>query len=682
MGLQKGMTLSNSRDSDDRPVKRQKVTRACDACKSRKRRCTGELPCSLCFNNGAECTYTAAYTRGRLVEPLPSEYATNGNAGARSGQPTNVYRDASPDGEMTTFAGQYLGPASPYAFLRRAWKRFGGGGNAERETQRGIDPGQAGSIFSFGDRQVVSQPSTQDFRLPDRATTSKLLNKYFDQTMATYRFLHRQTIAEWLETYHQVEEDVLGDVSLSPARRALVLMVLATACMFEVEGDHTALDIDDRSWQESERLHQMARRILADERGKVMLVSVQARLALCLYLMQTSRPNQAWYTFGTTVQMIFALGMHRAGTGSTLQMDPVKHECRKRAFWAASTLDAYLSVILGRPPLIHEDDVDQNFPVSMEDEDLTSEPMEPDAVLKDKDSVITASILHAKLARVIKRAAREQYAVARRTHQRIIDTATKLNAETAAWKNSLPVVLSGAVRPSSLMPVYRRQINVLQLAHAHTIMLSNRPLLLQNTTSNASGAAVQEHLDSCISAAKSTLDLVINTPLVAHRSAFPALWMTQYVTFLALSITYVWLIQRRHGRLAAIEARFTDDELMSRAESVQKYLADATRTNAPSLRYNIVLEELHQEAQRLLRKTDQGPARETAINSDNEGLQSRPQLQSTQNSSALETQAIGGTLPDETFDWTAWGSDFPIDPDLWLQLDSIPFIDCSMETPD
>lgn len=187
MGLLKGTTSPGSRDSVDRPIKRQKVTRACDACKSRKRRCTGELPCSLCFNNGAECTYTAAYTRGRLVEPLPSEHATNGNAGARSGQAANAYRDASPDGEMTTFAGQYLGPASPYAFLRRAWKRFGGGGNAERETQKGIDPGQAGSIFSFGDRQVVSQPSTQDFRLPDRATTTKLLNKYFDQTMATYR---------------------------------------------------------------------------------------------------------------------------------------------------------------------------------------------------------------------------------------------------------------------------------------------------------------------------------------------------------------------------------------------------------------------------------------------------------------------------------------------------------------
>ena len=32
-----------------RGAKRQKVTRACDSCKSRKRRCTGELPCSLCW---------------------------------------------------------------------------------------------------------------------------------------------------------------------------------------------------------------------------------------------------------------------------------------------------------------------------------------------------------------------------------------------------------------------------------------------------------------------------------------------------------------------------------------------------------------------------------------------------------------------------------------------------------
>jgi hypothetical protein len=45
--------------------KRRRVTRACDNCKSRKRRCNGEKPCAYCTEHRALCTYDAPYTRGK-----------------------------------------------------------------------------------------------------------------------------------------------------------------------------------------------------------------------------------------------------------------------------------------------------------------------------------------------------------------------------------------------------------------------------------------------------------------------------------------------------------------------------------------------------------------------------------------------------------------------------------------
>jgi hypothetical protein len=45
--------------------KRRRVTRACDNCKSRKRRCNGEKPCAYCTEHRALCTYNAPYTRGK-----------------------------------------------------------------------------------------------------------------------------------------------------------------------------------------------------------------------------------------------------------------------------------------------------------------------------------------------------------------------------------------------------------------------------------------------------------------------------------------------------------------------------------------------------------------------------------------------------------------------------------------
>jgi hypothetical protein len=62
--------------------KRRRVTRACDNCKSRKRRCDGEKPCAYCTEHRALCTYDAPYTRGRpnsisdgAQEPSPKRVA-------------------------------------------------------------------------------------------------------------------------------------------------------------------------------------------------------------------------------------------------------------------------------------------------------------------------------------------------------------------------------------------------------------------------------------------------------------------------------------------------------------------------------------------------------------------------------------------------------------------------------
>jgi hypothetical protein len=47
-------------------------------------------------------------------------------------------------------------------------------------------------------------------------------------------------------------------------------------------------------------------------------------------------------------------------------------ECRKRVFWAAYTLDNYLSAALGRPRTFHDEDIDQEMPSLVSDEEITS----------------------------------------------------------------------------------------------------------------------------------------------------------------------------------------------------------------------------------------------------------------------------------------------------------------------
>jgi len=490
-------------------------------------------------------------------------------------------------------------------------------------------------------------------KLPDRSATAGLVEIYFDYAMPTYRFFHRPSVLSWLADYHSGSQ-------MSPVRQAIVLMVLATASLFIAVRGFARLDSDEEALQDAERFYQAARRIVSEETGRAKLESVQARLAVCLYLLHTSRPNQAWYTFGTTVQMIFALGLHRKQHESHKLQDAVVVECRRRSFWAAATLDTYLSIMLGRPSLLHEDDIDQEHPRPVHDEDMS---------LTDDtkgDAAVEASILHAKIGSILKKASYEQYSMNRKTNPRRTDQTARLNADLAAWKASLPVVLSGAVHTANLVPVFRRQVVVLRLAHAHAVMFINRPLLLSDVNPIESA---DPHVQACLTAARDTLESLLRA--VHDGTAFNAFWFTQYVTFSALSIVYVWLIQRRRGRLTACGVPYEDNQLLQLAEEIQEHLAKATQTNAPSLRYSAVLSELQQEARLLV--TGVGPTPPLVDHS----------LAATTTtghvaSVASTLTATGANVPPtdaaaDPLGWETLSKDLPLDPDLWLQLDAFPF---------
>lgn len=109
-----------------------------------------------------------------------------------------------------------------------------------------------------------------------------------------------------------------------------------------------------------------------------------------------------------------------------------------------------------------------------------------------------------------------------KVEQQKIDTAAHFNTQVAEWQASLPVFLSGAIHSSSLIAVFRRQLTVLRLAHAHALMLINRPLLLCDS---APASGIEKHVNTCLSAAKSSLDLVLE--FASERHMFPAFWFTQ-----------------------------------------------------------------------------------------------------------------------------------------------------------
>lgn len=582
---------------------------------------------------------------------------------------TQPPRPASPEGSSTTVGGQYLGPTSPYTFLRRAWQRFEEDGTYSKSFQSTSDePNQGGSIFDFGDRQT-GETQVTGFRLPEHSVTSEFMDRYFEGSMPTYRFLHGPTVIGWLNTYHRFEHLGPDRVSLMPERQAIVLIVLAISFLFDMDSRGMLINADEGRLRQSECLYQLARTKLRAEYGKPKLESIQARLACSFYLLHTRRPNQAWYIFGTAVQLSMALGLHRASSNRSVHHDFIHVESRKRTFWSLCTLDTYLSVVLGRPPLLRLEDIDQQYPEAIDDEDMTASGPVPN--LQVKDTAVKASILHAGIGCIVKKATEQQYSVRPKTSQQLLDIAANLNKEAAAWKASLPIVMSGAVHPSSLIPLFRRQSTILQLAYDHALMLINRPSLLLDLNDNLRATQVE----ICLSAAKATLET-----LLAPNSGLSLLqtsWFMQYVTFNALSIVYVWLIQRSHNRIPALGPNFRDEDLFALASAMQRALTPVSRDNGPSLRYNIVLEELQQEARRLIEGTELRPPHVNGLIHDRSRVDGGSDGNDTATAAAmLQSMAThnNAAVPDML------NAEFPFDPDLWLQIDSFPFSDFGQPT--
>lgn len=67
-------------------------------------------------------------------------------------------------------------------------------------------------------------------------------------------------------------------------------------------------------------------------------------------------------------------------------------QLRRRIFWTVYTLDRYISVIFGRPSLLHEDDVDQEFPDEVGDDDLLID--EPALRSGQRDQRMVAAAFH------------------------------------------------------------------------------------------------------------------------------------------------------------------------------------------------------------------------------------------------------------------------------------------------
>ncbi|KAI9730861.1 MAG: hypothetical protein M1834_005579 [Cirrosporium novae-zelandiae] len=627
---------------------RQRVSRACDICKRKKSRCSGTYPCVSCVDSGLTCEFNAQYNRGRLpptppanpagdLSSRPSSHPDSGYINDECSQqetiednedhsqtPTTTEapgEDASllpdpedsslyqpqesstglesrnsPEPSHTDLQGHYVGSSSGISFLIRAQRRL----RRNLSLPSELNQVSSSSIFTFGD---VPLPDFDiaSFILPSKQEAWTFIARYFDFGMPTYRFLHRPTIESWTNQFYDDPQNALQDDGVR-GKNAVLFMVFAIASNRDSEkGDQGA------------RYFQAAERQLGAEKGRTRLESVQARLCQCFYLLSHSNVNHCWSLFGTTSRLIQALGLHRKRPPVTDQTNAgmagnfVDQESRKRVFWCAYILDRYLSSILGRPCTFHDEDLDQVLPEAIDDSDFTATSFFRSNKLQCQT---LACIQHIKLGRIVSKILKSLYGLRVVREPSRIELVTAYTRELDEWKTSLPPFLDPSrVDPALLLPIFQRQSTMLSFALSHARILVHRPFLLREDRQHGqspSDLVIQRFRRECVDAASTVVDMV--DTLMERKQVTRAFWFTQYVTFSAVVVLYVYSIQYC-SQDGVQRMRYFDA-----ANKCANHLKSLATKHSLAQRYVVVIEALRLEAMSILPNNEQSFGKEVEGN--------------------------------------------------------------------
>ncbi|KAI1390440.1 fungal-specific transcription factor domain-containing protein [Hypoxylon trugodes] len=376
----------------------------------------------------------------------------------------------SPEPAQTDQEGHYVGPASGVSFLSRALKKL-------HETSHSVSTGQQTSVFNFADAPVP-QYDPYFLILPSQVEAEALIRRYFDFASPTHRYLHQPTVEGWCEEFYN---SIQNPGPLAPGAheiRAIILAVLAVAKQYSSSQDPTSYDtVNSTAFFAASEHH------LQLESGGIRLTSIQARLVQCYYLLSRSRVNSAWGLFGTIANLVLAIGLHRRRKrDATVGIDLIEHECRKRVFWSAYILDSYLTAGLGRPRSFHEEDLDQEMPLCVDDWQITPTKILPRH--EARQSLTQASIYHAKLLKIISGILRDLYGIRRPSHEKQEEVTQLYDARLVQWREELGAFLD-ITNTEIMMPIFRRQHSVLHMAYSHAIILLHRQALLVRPSASA-----------------------------------------------------------------------------------------------------------------------------------------------------------------------------------------------------
>lgn len=476
------------------------------------------------------------------------------------------------DPEVSIDNGVAIGPSSGVSFL---YKWHEGVDNPQKI-------GDSAPLASYGD---VPLPRVPKANLPTLEEGYLLVNHYFMYAMPTFRFFHQQTLQRWMV-------DLIERKALPAAEAASVLIVWAQALVSGATNTDDERPIPRRSLS----YYEQSRTLLATEVGPMSLASVEARLATCLYLLSVSHICECRFLFSFTHTLAIAMGLHRQSP-QRHKVSPLASERRKRAFWSIYSIDGYLSVMLGQPRHLRDEDLDQDYPLNVDDLVLDSAT---DLTLVPHHGNLEAFIYHARLARLFAQSNDLLYPIQHLSKEDIVQRGQSMASALDDLEQELPAFLKPRPSASLGAQTWDRQNSVLGLGFAHARIIATRRTLLVDGSSDWTDQQVRYRHQTCMRVCLDAISSILHRvhPMIQHNPLLRGFWMTQYVALCAISTLFVYKIQRDRGRVSLPAGNTDLSEFLWKADEVQEHLAKIAPPGSQAQRHHELLSRLKQRAQR------------------------------------------------------------------------------------
>ena len=267
------------------------------------------------------------------------------------------------------------------------------------------------------------------------------------------------------------------------------------------------------------------------------LTSIQAVVFMILFMQSSAKLSQCYAYVGVALRSALRMGLHRAYAGN---WNPVEAETRKRVFWIVRKMDIYIGAMLGLPQTLSDDDIDQEYPLEVDDEFITEEGIQPQP--EGQVSLMTAFNAHTRIVKILSKIIRKVYPI--KTSQSLPDKSysvpfsiiREIEGELEQWKNALPPILNPCDAPAR----YKRIQQLLRLSYAHAQVMLYKPFLhyvAMDKRANPVDQRAYACAASYVNVSRNIIHIV--TQMKQNGLLNGAFWFIMYTSFFAiLSLVY------------------------------------------------------------------------------------------------------------------------------------------------